>query len=346
MRWPLSCTNPEPTPKESGCNQEDPGPFLEAGPAPVVEAGPICQGETPVATPLNVLGAHVVAGTADADMLEDLDAWIAYFQTIPGPWNKPLTGPYRSENGLTFRTEGKTVLGCGSVPDVVEGPDGRLWMVYVDTDLQRMRERARAHRPLRSGWAGVGGLGMAVSEDGREFHPVAMEIQGEVPLYVVDPDLVAREDGSYDLYFFGVPADRACADVPDPVSSAGPHTVYRATSRDLQQWSLIGPVWSPQGGSDPGVWCEGETCYLWMNEGARSTDGGQSFSAFDFGPSFLGNLVNAATIPEGFQGYAFGERGLMAMRSSNGARWTILGPTNLDLQSVAAIYRDGEIWLY
>lgn len=347
----LDCTSPpqkHPVPEPVGtCALQDPGPFLAPWEPPKLGAGPTCDnGSLSLQTPFNILGANIVAGTSTPQMLSDLDTLIARLPELNGPWGKPVVGPHRSEDGIHFEENQRIVLDCASVPDVVEGPDGRLWMMFVDTDVDLLRRRAQAHQALASGFAGIAGLGLAVSEDGTLFERVSVEISGDVPLYVVDPDIVPREDGSYDLYFFGVTPENVCEDAVDPSRTPGPHQVYRATSDDLQHWTLQGVVWSPDGGTDPAAWCRGDDCYLWMGTAAHSSDGGKTYVATDLGSDFVGNRPDVFWEETGFLGYGFNGSGWEAMRSEQGDQWSNLGPIDVMMQGGTGVFVEGEVWVY
>lgn len=317
---------------------------------PQVTAGPDCVTEDlPITTPFNVLGAYLVAGMATEAMQADLQAVIADVAEVPGPWAHEVLGPYLAEDGLNFDLEANSVLTSASVPELVVGLDGRTWLFYVNGDLNALSAAAAAQIPVGPGLTGFGGLGASVSEDGVHFSPVAIEIQGDLPLYVVDPDIIRRADGSYQLYYLGIPASEMCADTPDPSVVPGPHQVYMATSSDLIHWEQQGVAFTTTvGGTDPAVWCVDDmNCYIYMDEAGVSTDGGRTFSptaAVQLDPNTMLPDVHATT--NGFRMYSWHGALLNSDVSNNGENWQIEGELGVPSGSPTAQEINGITWLY
>lgn len=247
-----------------------------------IPVGPACasEGDVPISTPFNVLAGHVVAGVASEAELTDLRTLVEdWAPDQNGPWTHGVRGPFVSTDSVAFEGEGNVVVDAASVPDVAVRGDGTLVMIFVDGDLDAMLAAADTHTPLRTGFIGFGGLGAATSTDGVEWTPMALSFDAPLPTYAVDPELLALPDGTWALYFYGVPAAELCANAPDPFLVPTAHRLYRAVSDDLQAWSGVTEVWQNSGGGvDPAVWCVDDTrCYGWFSAGMLSNDGGATF---------------------------------------------------------------------
>lgn len=353
------CAAPPAAPP--GAAGADTGADTDTGEEPGVPAeGPDCTEEAwPVGTPANVLGAHVVAGTATGAVLDDLHALVDAYADRDGPWNHHVAGPFVSADGVTFGEAGETDLSSASVPDAVRDDDGRWWLFYVDGDTDAMLAAAEAGTPLETGWRGFGGLGAAVSDDGAHFERVDITVVGDaVPLYVVDPDLVRLPDGRWRLYYLGVDAAGACADTLDPAGAPGSHTIWAAESDDLLVWEQLGEVYrSADGGADPGVWCvDDTTCNLLLHEmgtpvgAARSTDGGVRFDPYALTlPEVRLGMPDVAELPAGWRMYAQGSKGaLFSLASDDGTTWEIERPLGLFGSGPTAL-AEGEgarVWVH
>ncbi|HNH50609.1 MAG TPA: hypothetical protein PKY30_26485, partial [Myxococcota bacterium] len=241
-----------------------------------------------------------------------------------------------------------TVLQQASVPELVYTPDGTLWIFYVDGDLQRLRERAAAGEPVGPGLRGFGGLAAATSRDGRSFEEVELSFRGDLPLYMVDPDIVRMPDGSYQLYYLGVPAERVCADTPDPFGTPAPHELYLATSEDLIHWEQQGVVWSVEGpGTDPAVWCTEEpACYLYMGSPGRSTDGGRSFQPFAMELGYTPMLPDAIVKAGKTWLYHRDPNILRVAGSTDQQHWQDEGELGLSALGPTAATVGEETWMY
>lgn len=291
--------------------------------------GPVCTDVPwPVATPFNVLGAHIVAGTATDAMLADLDTLVR--GRVPqegGPWTSEVVGPVWSADGRQFGPASRTaVVTAASVEDAIVGPDGNDWLFFVDGDVSAMVAAAKAHRPLRAGWGGFGGLGAVASVGGGPAERVDLTFSGsDVPIYMVDPDVHALTDGRYRMYYLGFQASEVCADSIDPTPIPGLHAVYSAVSRDLRAWEQEGVVFrSATGGTDPVVWCVDErVCYLYMGDGGRSTDGGRTFEPFRLTmPDDAMLMPDVVRTSGGFRMYYRGrEERIFSQHSTDGVTW-------------------------
>ena len=86
------------------------------------------------------------------------------------------------------------------------GPDDQLWLFYVDGDTDRLRQRAQDGTALTTRLPGFAGLAAVRSHDDATFEEVAISMVGEVPLAVVDPDIIALPEGGWRMFFLGVAA--------------------------------------------------------------------------------------------------------------------------------------------
>ena len=299
------------------------------------KAGPDCRDDDTfdVGLPLNVLGARVVEGRAgDATTLAALDALIAILGAADGPWSHRVVGPWVGVPGEAFVAQDQQELAQASVADVVVDGEGRRWLFAVDGDLAAMRAAAAAGEALPMGWGGLGGLRAAV-EGEAGWEPVALSLDGEAPLVLVDPTLIALPGGGWRLYAFAVAAEDLCGDDPDPAASPGPHRIWAAASDDLLRWTALGVVWeAPEDATDPAVWCtpDGGECGLLVGRGdeppdaARSEDGGETWSATTVSlPSGRLSMPDVAWGGDGLWMVAQGEGPALRLLSSpEGWTWT------------------------
>jgi hypothetical protein len=318
-----------------------------------IEPGPICgPDEWPVATPWNVLAAHVVAGLADEDMVADLHTLVdrMYAGEEHGPWEDQVHGPLLSGDGLDFGGQTPSVVfDQASVPAVTRDAAGDLWLFFVDGDLDRLLEAADSGSPLSSGIVGVGGLGAARSSDGTHFERVEIAFSGDVPLYIVDPDIRALPDGTWRMTYFGVPTDRACADSMDPVRTELPHQAFTAISDDLVSWTHEGIAFTAAvRGSDPTVWCEDAlNCLIYMGGGGVSTDGGESFVEVEMSPPHQEpNSPDVIGTLDGWRMYYLEGTELVSAASTDGLSWTREEDLSIAGADPTVMDVEGEVWMY
>lgn len=322
--------------------------------------GPTCGTEwaLEVDIPLNIIGARVVAGQAQDDTLAALDQMIDQLSDQGGPWRNTLRGPWRGEPGGLFVPEGTGGVAMASVPEVVIDDEGRYWAYFVDGDLGAMREAAELGEPLRTGWAGVGGLGAAVSEDGSTWERIAPEVTGaDVPLFLVDPDILRLPDGRWRMYMLGIRAEEACSDLVDPARVMGPHHIWMAESDDLVHWEATGLAWqAPSGTADPTVWCASEQDCQMLVAGnpdpvsARSQDGGLTFVEDQLGlPSGQLSMPDVARIGDGWWMVAQGDGGILrSLESEDGVTWSASGSPgwNAGGPTVVAAGAEVLVWVH
>jgi len=351
----LACTAPdapddtgEPAIEETG-ESEETGETGETGdPIVDVDPGPDCSDmDWPVDTPWNVLAAHLVAGAATEEHLDDLDTLLDSMveANALGPWGEQLRGPF-----IDLAQADEATLDSISVPEVIVGPDEDLWMVFVDGDMDRLQALAEAGEPVPSGIIGFAGLGVAHSEDGYTWTREELVLEGDdLPLVLVDPDVQRLSDGSYRLYALGFRADAVCSDTVDPFAYPAPHEVWTFTSEDLITWTLEGQVWEHNKGTDPATWCEGETCWIHMRHTGISTDEGATFNATSIQlPAQEVHTPDVRATGEGFE-MLYNTAGAASMHratSPDGETFTAVEDLTLPGDSPTAVTWQGQAWVY
>ncbi|MBN1335898.1 MAG: hypothetical protein JXB39_08065 [Deltaproteobacteria bacterium] len=153
---------------------------------------------------LQELFRRVLGGTVDPRDRPALEDFVADAAEADGPWLHTIRTA-TSEDGLTWVEDAATVWERASVPEAVVAPDGRIFLYAVDGDLDRFLERALANDSVfrERGLVGVTGLSLRISTDGVAFGPEEPLVVGGHTGVVVDPDVVLREDGTWDLLYVG-----------------------------------------------------------------------------------------------------------------------------------------------
>lgn len=328
---------------------DDSGSDSGADTAEDIPVGPHCdsEGDAPIDTPFNVLAGHVVAGTANDAELADLHTLVeSWAPGQNGPWTHGVRGPFVSTDSVAFAGDESVVLYAASVPDVAVRSDGTLVMLFVDGDLDAMLDAADTHTPLRTGFIGFGGLGAATSTDGVRWTPAALTFDEPLPTYAVDPELLALPDGTWVLYFYGVPAAELCANAPDPFLVPTAHRLYQAVSDDLLAWTGVTEVWqNPAGGVDPSVWCVDDArCYGWFSAGMVSDDGGASFVGTDaISASWNPQVPEVVRLGSGeWRMYSMSAGVIEAAFSDDALSWSQEGSTGLLSGSPTVIVGAGD----
>ncbi len=229
--------------------------------------------------PYNILVSHILSNNLSAEDKAVLQSSLDDMKS-----GKNL-GPYwdevriaTSKDGLAFESTGKTVVTHASVPAAVVDDQGRIWLFYVDFGPEPIERLIRGEKVDFK--AGFQGLAAAVSDDGFNFRKADLEIQGIVEGVAVDPHIVVATDGTFQLYYLGVPALQLSPTSGDPAKSPGAHNIYLATAKsDLSKWQQQGVAWTgPFGGADPVVWqIDDKTYYIASGGIGKSVDGGYSF---------------------------------------------------------------------
>jgi len=314
--------------------------------------GPDCTEEPwPLVHPWNVLADHLMAGVLDEGMEADIQTLVDVIGSgaLPGPWQHAVHGPWQSLDGVAWDGQDGTVLDHASVPDLVIDEDGLSWLFFNDTNPEALLEAARSGLPQSTGIP-TGGIFAARSENGRDFERVGIEMHGQRPLLMVDPDIRRLPDGRYRLFFVGVLPENVCADVLDPDRAPVPHEVWTAVSDDLVAWDGEGVAFSsPRGGRDPATWCRDETCWLTLRSTAISTDGGATFTETEITlPVDDPQVPDVAPVPGGWW-MIWRTRDDVLLRtasSSDGSHFTPDGQTQIAGDSPAVWEQDGGAVLY
>ncbi len=101
----------------------------------------------------------------------------------PGPYDHVLSVA-TSTDGLNFSGSKPSLLARASAPDAVVGPDGKVWVYYVN------------------GTPGQHGIFIArVNDDGTVTSFDCVRIEGAFDAEAVDPDVLRLSDGRYQLFY-------------------------------------------------------------------------------------------------------------------------------------------------
>jgi len=304
----------------------------------------------PLTQNFNALAVKILSGKASDDDKSQLKKLVEWLKTSGrGPWFDEVRVA-TSTDGLNFSDTGQTVLRKASVPEAVVDAEGNVWLFYVDSDLDKLVRHVEAGAPFKSGLTGIGGLAAAKSSDGVSFTPVDINIANAIAGEIVDPDIVVGADGSYQLYYLGVPANELAADTPDPARAPGPHKFYLATSRDLVHWEQQGVAWNgPHGGADPAVYRKDAKTWFIIGGGAgRSDDGGKTFQQIQMRTGRWGQ-PDVIAVNGGFRlFYNTGFSGICSAFSKDGVNWTEEEGTRLPGGADPSVVRmkDGSYRLY
>lgn len=354
--WLFACTAPvedtgmAPVEETGGDTSIDTGETGDTGvPVVDVEPGPDCSRVSwPIETPWNVLAAHLVAGAATPDHLEELDELLTTLEEDGslGPAGERLRGPWID----LAESETEALLEQVSVPEVVVGPDDDLWLVFVDGDLETLRWKANAGLPIRSGIIGFAGLGVAHSDNGYDWTREEMVLEGDdLPVVLVDPDVQQLSDGSYRLYALGFRADAVCGDTVDPFQYPAPHEVWTFTSDDLVTWQQEDIVWDHEKGTDPATWCAGETCWIHMRHSGVSSDGGATFESTTLSlPDDEVHTPDVRPTSSGFE-MLYNTQGAQSMHratSDDGESFVEVQQLDLPGDAPTAVTWQGQTWMY
>lgn len=298
---------------ESGAAIPGLGPGVGSGAAPA--GGP---------AGFNVLAERIMKGTASDDDKAEFRKIILDMKSgkIPWPWQDQIYVAY-SEDGLRFSASRSVILKKAAAPEAVVDDSGQVWLFYTDLDLDKLLDIVDRGAKFTNGLTGIGAIGAARSADGVHFEPVDIEVEGMVMGAAAGPDIYRAPDGTYQMYYLGVPAMELHSASPDPANAPGPHKFYVALSNDLIHWEQAGVAWTgPQGGSDPAVYETGEeTLYILAGGSGKSTNGGFSFSSVPK-PSGSWPQPDVVAVPGGYRMYySAPDGGIRSAFSTDGLEW-------------------------
>lgn len=136
-----------------------------------------------------------------------------------------------SPDGRTFDPQGTLVLEHGSVPDVVMGPDGALWVYFVN------------------GQPGQHGIFAARQLEGGTWEIVdCVKLDGQFNGNAVDPNITRLPDGRYRLvYYLGNFVEGGSLKPGDP------HPIYSAISDDGIHFAVEGRLIAVDDVTDPSL---------------------------------------------------------------------------------------------
>lgn len=305
---------------------------------------PICQ---PEGAELAMALEAIVDGRADGCQTDAYVRMLDERQERQGPWLQDVwVAP--SADGATFeRSQARLLIDGAAVPEIVDGPDGRLFLYSVLGDLARGRREASAGSPWfqTHGLVGWGALQLHVSDDGETWREEpAFRVDGLMRGMVVDPEVVQQPDGTWRLYYVGIQLKRLL--IPETHEGGGEPRVFAAESRDLVHWRQLGEVANGPS-ADPVIHCgPGQRC-LMVSSGLQwwtSNDGGQRFRPGD-GPALEGFAPELVSLPDGRLRLLYNTKELggplhARISSDGGATWQdegqVLPPRQAEAVSVLA----------
>lgn len=292
--------------------------------------------------------------TCARDIYLDL---LAQRSSQEGPWLEDLFVVWSPDGINIDLSQATPIKTSAAVPDVIRGDDGRYYLFYGTGDIDLGVEHAIGRSDWFSthGLIGYGAFDLMVSDDGIHFSPVEeFEINGLVRGMVVDPDVVAGQDGWFHMYYVGLPVPEMVA--PDAWAEEKEHKVYHAISDDLITWQQIGEVVSGPN-ADPSVLCLDDRRCVMSSTGldwSWSFDGGRSFRFQKYGEPW--GFAPELTRFEGgairlYYNSKVSGGALMSRRSDDGGlTWvdegTIVGPRKVEAVSVVPAPTDGWLIYY
>ncbi len=271
----------------------------------------------------------VMQGTADECQIQ----WYLDFLDVhtlgAGPWHEDLFVDHTDDARTFDVTDATRIFTEAAVPDVIRGPDGMIYVYFVEGSVELAKEVATTHSDWMTthGLLGYGAINMASSSDGVSFtKSTEFVIEGITQGRVVDPEVHALTDGRFRLYYVGTPVETLV--VTGSVEDDTPQTLYYAESSDLIHWEQIG-IAAEGPNADPSVMCVTATeCWLACTgmDWGYSTDGGATFAfeELDDPPGFAPKFLR---LPDGawklfFNSAAHGGPIDVWLSRDDGATWT------------------------
>lgn len=238
----------------------------------------------------------------------------------PGPYDHQLLVA-TSTDGLTFTTDGVSLLEHASAPDAVVGPDGAIWVYYVN------------------GVPGQHAIYVA-KKDGNLLKPYdCVRIDGVVDSKAVDADVLRLSDGSYRMFY---------NPLVSPTSTAE-EGIYMADSTDGIQFKNKTRLLQKAGALNPsGVQLANGSWLLTFTDEirtyiAQSADGKNFTITLDFTPG-VPELIYLAERNE-VRLYNAEKSGLSVRSSTDGgATWTQLNASGSSFQDPSVLRTSPTAW--
>lgn len=316
----------------------------------------------PAAQPSDVATALEAAreGRASTCHLATLTAWAENRRTTHGPWHQDV-GVARSIDGLAWTAVrgadglAAPVIQTAAVPEALEGPDGRVWVFFVDGNLDTLL--AGAADPTaqldQTGLPGVGALGAAVSSDGLAFERVPVRVEGLRVGMFADPEVLPVPGGGWRMYYLAMSVQEYATDAR--WGEGEKHEIHSAVSTDLVNWRSEGMVLRGPF-ADPAVACfAGGGCTMfsfgldasYSRDGRRFVYAGPWQGVKGFAPDAVSASPTEATL---FYNDAAMGAPLRARHTVDGGHtWTERPGVSLDIYGEAVSVlrrRDGSWWMY
>ena len=231
-------------------------------PAPPPNRATTPQAASPTATPASTTAAPTAAPTADdcgateqnGNGESPLASHEVYFTT--------------TLDGLTFpNPQGQLILKAASVPDLVIGPDGHLWVYFVN------------------GQPGKHGIYAARQTDDGNWEVVGcVKLDGKFNGNAVDPDVTRLPDGRIRLVYFQGNF------VSQTMNPGDPSPIFSAVSEDGLSFTVEGQLIAIDGATDPtlvqlpdGSWllavtAHGQAVLARSEDGTHFTETGQTIN--------------------------------------------------------------------
>lgn len=239
----------------------------------------------------------------------------------PGPYDHNL-GVATSSDGITFSGEKVSLLERASAPDSVVGPDGKVWVYYVN------------------GTPGQHAIFIAkVQDDGSVLPFDCLRIDNKVDKEAVDPDVLRLSDGSYQLFFNPLvsPSGSEHEGIYIATSTDGIH--FENKKQIIQQRSALNPSGVKlNDGSWLLTYTDETRTYI-----AKSTDGEQYSITTDF-DSGIPELTYLPELDEA-RLYMAEISGLTLRTSTDGGtNWTQIDVTAPGVQDPSILRLSSDSW--
>jgi hypothetical protein len=232
---------------------------------------------------------------------------------MKGPWSHVVLSA-SSPDGLTWTIDDGVRLDRASVPCAVVTPDGKIMLYFVDASKK-----------------GPETTNCAVSTDGINFKKLGLSIKGMKVRKALDPSILLREDGTFDLYYFGHSPGGKDSKPGD--FNKERHRIHRATSGDGVNFVEKGICFAKTGLVDPDVfsWKKKDFMFVFsLQEKKTAIATSRTGSRFNF-DGYLHlegwGTTQPLVVGDKLRMYAFEQRAREGNRvcsflSTDGIRWT------------------------